>query len=979
MINDEEGSLDSIRKLAAAQSLVSNVCSNICNSCTIGSLEKDMERMRELHRIQESLMSLTYKSMVEEVSAQSPIVPWNNQIEKKNISMIGHADAKKRKECPVSDTSTEDLEYCPSLEVEQLQKVPYMQKERNSEIMSSSCKSRKLYDRKRFKTHMNDLNNYFSNIHVPNGYDYESEGLIVASPNAPMTMMTKNLLSGNMDIVQSIEYIQRNPVYQAYRISNFHSSSHWSYSKSLWDDFMLSFPSNMTHTLSNDIPLHNLQGGGMVINHTATTKNDTLMYLAKQLKDVCKQMVPFFDLSTAKGRKLPSVSFGWTDNDPNQYKKHRVFICGKKKRPNLITGAHKAMKKKSLTKIALLALQLVRELDPDATSIKKDMEGSAPYTSSFFTDQFANYMCLNKKRMEDEKLLNYFCFDGISIILNGKVAIHEDSGNPTNSDMDQTYSLNTKMKVGEKMWECKSFSAILKKMGVKREDTDATISVSIMLYRKKCVTDFVKRWDGIATAGRCTKDNPIQKYLFDLLATVDVEHNYSRVFHDPQVRRDMASQAKQSDHKQPCFFGDTYRCPESIDRTAYLTSLFDEILCFGSDTGINFTKADIIGTALFMGTETNGTLLMMGCIEIMRKKGVSEKIKNILLKHSMYSVFGKAQIALFKRRKSMGYKSEVWGQSECNRARLPNNDIKKKGTNNHFKGPESRQVVEAIWKLCTELRKKCERCNNKFEFIVSKIRSESGFKARSVRLQEQLKEKEFQMVEQFVKALEKTVNKDFSKGGYGAFSAMNTFQLLAMFDIVPVHLSQYATIKSGLGGHDFCIKIGKKDLGLNRDVTIEEAREWVKSATKNLRAIIGPDLTDLIVENAMCILCRWHGVTNGTMEPVKVMSRKKDAFIARKGRGLQNFYRFAIEGYTTPTLEMVTGNPDCFNNEKHKDDHQKHPLAGVSIIPLTSWGNGKEDLLQWSELEDEEDLSELFDSHLVLDDSLKPAFRTNNS
>ena len=40
---------------------------------------------------------------------------------------------------------------------------------------------------------------------------------------------------------------------------------------------------------------------------------------------------------------------------------------------------------------------------------------------------------------------------------------------------------------------------------------------------------------------------------------------------------------------------------------------------------------------------------------------------------------------------------------------------------------------------------------------------------------------------------------------------------------------------------------------------------------------------------------------------------------------------------------------------------------------------GKEDLLQWSELEDEEDLSELFDSHLVLDDSLKPAFRTTNS
>ena len=92
--------------------------------------------------------------------------------------------------------------------------------------------------------------------------------------------------------------------------------------------------------------------------------------------------------------------------------------------------------------------------------------------------------------------------------------------------------------------------------------------------------------------------------------------------------------ASQSTHKQPCFFGKTYRSPESVDRTAYLTSLFDEIVCFGADTGTHFTKADIIGTALFLGSETNGTLLMMGCMELMRKEGMSARFKKELKHHS---------------------------------------------------------------------------------------------------------------------------------------------------------------------------------------------------------------------------------------------------------------------------------------------------------------------------------------------------------
>ena len=145
------------------------------------------------------------------------------------------------------------------------------------------------------------------------------------------------------------------------------------------------------------------------------------MSFAANLRAVCVDMIPFFDLSTAKGRKLPSVSFGWTDNDPNQYKKHRVFVCGKMKRPSLITGAHHNMKNRSLLRIATLALQVVEYMNRDAEYKTPEMKGSAPYTASFFHKEFANYM--GYKDEPHNKLSKFFTFHGISIILNGKDSI----------------------------------------------------------------------------------------------------------------------------------------------------------------------------------------------------------------------------------------------------------------------------------------------------------------------------------------------------------------------------------------------------------------------------------------------------------------------------------------------------------------------------------------------------------------------------
>ena len=84
--DDDSVSFDSIRKLATAQSLVSNVCANICNSCTNSSLKQDLAKMKELHAIQASLMNLTYTSMMNEFSSESPLISWKSgQDESKTV------------------------------------------------------------------------------------------------------------------------------------------------------------------------------------------------------------------------------------------------------------------------------------------------------------------------------------------------------------------------------------------------------------------------------------------------------------------------------------------------------------------------------------------------------------------------------------------------------------------------------------------------------------------------------------------------------------------------------------------------------------------------------------------------------------------------------------------------------------------------------------------------------------------------------
>ena len=347
----------------------------------------------------------------------------------------------------------------------------------------------------------------------------------------------------------------------------------------------------------------------------------------------------------------------------------------------------------------------------------------------------------------------------------------------------------------------------------------------------------------------------------------------------------------------------------------------------------------------------------------------------------MFSLLSKTCQKLHKKRKADGYNTDIWGYSECERHQLPNRDIKKPSANNHFDRDTSLKVIESVWRMCNNLRKAVDGGRQDFEDFKTDDNGMPREKSHIEAMLEELENHEKDLVEQMMTKLENKVKGRYKKTGYGPLCTLTTFQVLAMFDIVPMRLAQYATIKKKLGGHKFCELIGKDDLGM-ASVSIDLAREWVESATLNLREIIGPDLSDQIVENSMCMLFRWYKLSKETMKVTDVISKRVDCFIVHEDRGLQNFIRYSWENNDIPMIEFVPGRVDCFiecsivkkGNKRYKKKVKTNPLAAIDVIPLTSWGKSEGDLISWSQVDD--DCSELYGSTLIVHDNLIPAFRT---
>ena len=952
--------LESIRKMGQAQALFGDISMNICETCTYESMTKDMSRMEDLNHLQQSLFQMTYKSMAEEVELHS------------TDSLPTSLNEKKRK--LLSCDGTRD-----SIEMKSGEKGNHNPKR----ICTNSCDTniRTVYDVKKFQVHTSSFKSFFSNMVVREDKRYDLDGLVIATLRQSTKNFTKEIMAGNIDTIDTVTFVQRNATYQYYRIPGFHYNSHWSYPIEKWKDFSLAFPSSSVNTLANDVPVHHMKNGGVVYNHTSDSSDPKVHAMCDDFRSVLDDLVPVFDLSMSKSRKTPSVAFGFTDNNPNEYKKNRIFICGKKKKPNLMTTSTNKLKKNTLRRIAVLMASVIKLIDPNiASTVEQDEEGLPPYTSSFFRDEFAKSMDFTPKCPEYEDLIRYLINHGASIILNSRVAGHEDGGNPSDPDKDQTYSLNCIVPVTQKMWKCKSFSKILKKMGIDEDDEKAELSAALMIYKKKCVVDFVRSWKEMVSTARVSSiDNPVQKYLFDILSSVDSEHNYNNVFYDRKRRIEIAKAAKYSTHDQPCFSGKFYRSPEALDRTAMYSCLVDEIISFGIDYDLHFTKADIIGTALFFAGETDGILLMVGCMEFLRRMYANQpgKFQVYHQKYTMYSLWTIAQRKLWETRKANGYTPDVWGHSECQRFSLPNRDARSDASNNPFQKNEIHSVIDDVWSLCEGLREQSTTLISQFNEKIDKMSSSQGAKQSIAEERAMLKEKESVIVEEFMENLTKTVRDDHSKKGFGPFCALNTFQFLAIFNIVPMHLGLYATMKQDLGGHNFCKTIADQDYGIKK-VSIETARKWVKKAVTNLQEIIGIELHDLIVENSMCILSRWHTKTKGTMRKVKVMSRCVDPFVVHENRGLQNFFCIAINDNGDCVLEMVPGTPNSMNINSPQSKKGKHDIS-CDVIEVTSWG-GENDKIRWSVVPDDptDPYAQVYESQLEVHEAIYPAYENNN-
>ena len=350
-MDEESVTMEALQQLTEAQALIVNVPSKLCNSFDKTCFGDQLMRYKELHKVQKSIMSLTWDS-------------------------IQDMELKKG-----GKPARDELEHNQQPETLSL-KRKHISIDGDHQLMSTSKNQRLSYDKTRFTKHMSELELYFKSIHVRSDYDSNQDGLVVAIPKSPLKQMTKRLLKGDMECIENLIYVQRNPVYQLYMMPGFHYASHWSEERKGWLDLESCFPSSKAEMFQNHVPMQSLSNGGIILNHTRKAEDPVALSLAQSLKDICHSIFPYFDLKTAKGRKIPSIGFGYTDNNPNEYKKNKVFPMGKMKRPNLMTVCHKGIDDEVMAKVALLAAGVIVKLSPDTVGSKG--RGSKPYNDAFF-------------------------------------------------------------------------------------------------------------------------------------------------------------------------------------------------------------------------------------------------------------------------------------------------------------------------------------------------------------------------------------------------------------------------------------------------------------------------------------------------------------------------------------------------------------------------------------------------------------------
>ena len=134
-MNQENVTMEALQKLTEAQALIVNVSSRLCNSCDKSAFKDNLERYKELHNVQRSIMSLTWSSI-------------------QDIEDNTRVQHSKDQSDLVEDKRTSTL------------KRKFISIEEPQDLVMGSKIQRITYDNARFDKHMHELDSNLNTGHV---------------------------------------------------------------------------------------------------------------------------------------------------------------------------------------------------------------------------------------------------------------------------------------------------------------------------------------------------------------------------------------------------------------------------------------------------------------------------------------------------------------------------------------------------------------------------------------------------------------------------------------------------------------------------------------------------------------------------------------------------------------------------------------------------------------------------------------------
>ena len=645
----------------------------------------------------------------------------------------------------------------------------------------------------------------------------------------------------------AISAIERNQDVQMYRIFGLGKDHHFSCDDETFDVLKAIPPVDTASKNLTIVPQTQevYNSASMTVVNSVSNPNPsldlskTLSQAKSFLSKIFQSAYPHFSVSASKSRNLPSISFGWTTTDCNSYKFHRTNIVGQIK-PFLIKIASECIPTKIKRRIAKLSILVINHMTihsgyeiftyDERNKFLKDLRS----LRESFWHKYAESMGLNLQ--SDSDILHYFRCDGNSLIINPCVEKHRDFHNDQIDYWDNTLSVNAQLPISSEMWSCPSFGAILHKLGYRRGSQE-TVSVSLMIYSRKCVGDYCQSVVNTKAVCRTLRDrgNPIVDSVIQGLENVSSETNYRSLFDDVDCFNQLSDSKFQlqtklrniSDGKQstrmvhpPQYKGFLSQRVAAYDKLVSASCILSKSFCELTslthphvsylhrqrhhsvcidiilDMAVNVTEMSarhVMETISFMSFDSNGTILISGVFE--RAMQDIERFRKDIKSKGMYQ-----SLSAILKEIGNEHGSKVLGCSEGPRYIYPSNRV-----------PMSKEecdvfVTKAI-ELCNVLRKQV-LFKDKKDF--STFKDFNSCLPKGCSPQKYKKEYINARCQSFLKEIS-----NFAGKGVGHMLSLSFFQLSLLLGILPPFLYSWAVISKGSGGYQFINMIttrkGKKN------------------------------------------------------------------------------------------------------------------------------------------------------------------------